>query len=221
MSEKEKVVKEAKEDSVLDGLAAKVRRLEEKMEKNKTNWIAHMNNHHQEGSDGTVRDGKASILLLSTILVIGLMGIAFATEYLLNVPSEDGTLGIRMDGDGNVEVQALTVTGRAVFSDDVNLGVGSQTLADGSIITNTASFMKINTSGATTTTDTTTAIVAGTATGDLLTIMNVGTNDLVIKNSAHTHMSGDRTMAAGLYSTTSFIWDGTTTNWVCTGESDN
>ena len=170
---------------------------------------------------------RLTMAVMATILLMA--GIVFAVGHF--VPRTDGVenLGTSSKEWGIVysktnicdvaTVGESTSTGRTIVGTDLNLTAGTQTLANGSIITNTASYMRIDTGGETTTTDATTAIVDGTTAGDILVIENIGTNDFVIKNAANTLMSGDRTMAAGLNSTTSFIWNGS--DWVGTCESDN
>jgi len=143
----------------------------------------------------------------------------------LSIQSDASVKGTLADKITITSAGAVTIPGDVTASADVRVGlfggfsVGNVTVTNGAVLTATNTYTRVELSGETATLDATTSIADGGTAGDLLIIENISTNDLVIKNAANTLMSGDRTMGAGLNSTTTFIWNGS--DWVGVCESDN
>ena len=195
------------------------------------------------GTDGTVQiiDNDDDVNLIVDFKTTATNAGTVTVILTADAKADAGDMfALKNDGAGTLSIQSdvssagtladkitITSAGAVTLPTALSVGtffgtsVGTATVTNGGTLTATASYMRVDTSGETATLNATTSIANGATDGDLLRVQNIGTNDLVLKDAGNLIMSGDRTMAAGLFSTTDFVWDASQTNWISTGESDN
>jgi len=134
MAADKKEAKKDKKDKRLDTIEAKIRR-------NTENWKRHMHKYHDSGSDGTVRDGKTSILT-AVLITLVFVAVSSAATYIFNIPAVDGTLGFRVDEDGVAEAQTLSVAGASTLAGAVTSGGNRTTVNTGTAAKSTVTVVE-------------------------------------------------------------------------------
>jgi cytoskeletal protein CcmA (bactofilin family) len=171
---------------------------------------------------GSISSGTGAVTVTDSVLIDGqtaaaqqfrVQGAGSQTGNLLVLESSDGTdvLTGTVTGD-------LYATGNVSIEDYVRvIQESALTVCEGCPITSTATYMQITAAGAVTT-STTTAVVSGTYTGEVLWLVNVGAQNIIVDDGGNTDLGGSNITLGGT-DVLALIWNGT--DWLRLWNTDN
>lgn len=167
---------------------------------------------------GVVTTGSTS-LVTATITTAT---IGDATITTSDVATE--TVGYLTLSGGVITATSATIGDATISTGLVEtfLTLGQATvidLADGGIITPTASYQPLTVDAAGTITTGNPSIADGTITGTVLILVNEDDQDIVIVDGQNTKSGGNLTLTANADDSAMFVWDGA--DWICLTFHDN